>query len=120
MSRRGVLGSLRRDWNRALGRQRGKCRYGPSHESVRLAGDFWLGESSNSFGCSMAERDTCPVCYGRGVVDLTPEELAAEQADVASKVREKQCKPCHGVGTLPGAHWPWRHDHPGPVPLELL
>ena len=115
-----LTSSLRRDWNRALGRSRGKCRYGPNHESVRRVGDFWLGESSNHFGCSMAERDTCPVCNGRGEVELTPEELAALNADAANTEKTKPCLPCHGLGTIPGPHWPWRHEYPGPIPLELL
>lgn len=99
---------------------RGKCSYGPNHESVSLIGDAWLGESTNQFGCVMAPRDPCSACGGMGRIPLSPQELAAEQADAASTVRDKPCLPCTGLGTVPGPHWPWRHDHPGPLPTELL
>jgi hypothetical protein len=114
-----LRGALNRDWNQFLGRQRGKCRYGPSHESVRRAGDFWLGESTNMYACVMAPKELCPRCDGRGRIELTPEELALEQAS-QSNVRDKPCPPCEATGYIPGPHHPWRHDHPGPLPLELL
>lgn len=110
---------LHRDVNRILGRPRGKCRYN-NHESCSLSGDCWLGESTNLFGCVMAPRDPCSNCGGVGTVPLTAQELAAEQADAANTVREKRCEPCQGLGSVPGPHWPWRHDHPGPLPTELL
>jgi hypothetical protein len=111
--------ALNRDWNQFLGRDRAKCRFGPSHESVRRAGDFWLGESSNMFGCVMGPKQLCPRCEGLGRVPLTPEELAVEQAS-GSDVRDRPCAPCGATGLVLGPHHPWRHDHPGPLPLELL
>jgi hypothetical protein len=109
-----------RDWNRLLGHTRGKCSYGDNHESVSLIGDCWLGESTNLFGCVMAPRDPCSICQGLGTVPLDPAELEAEQANAASVVRDKPCGPCNGSGRVPGPHWPWGHDHPGPLPTELL
>lgn len=111
---------LNRDWSRFLGRTRAKCSYGPNHESVHRVGDYWLGESTNLFGCVMAPRDTCSICEGTGRVALSSQELAAEGADAASSARDKPCEVCTGLGTVPGAHWPWRHEHPGPLPTELL
>jgi hypothetical protein len=108
---------VRRDWNRFLGRERGKCSYGPNHESVRRVGDFWLGESTNDFACPLAPAAVCPKCKGACRVPLTSQELAL---DPESTVKDKQCEPCHGQGMVPGPHWPWRKDHPGSLPLELL
>lgn len=106
---------VRRDWNRFLGRERAKCRYGPNEQSVRRVGDFWLGESTNEFACHLAPATVCPKCEGVGRVPLTPQEL-----DPESTVKDKPCVPCEGRGTVPGPHWPWRCDHPGSLPLELL
>jgi hypothetical protein len=83
---------------------RAKCRYGPSHESVTLVDGEWRGEDSNDFGCVMAPSDPCPVCDG---VDLS-------KTDEGFLVGAT-CPLCHGTGRVPGPHWPWRHDHPGPL-----
>lgn len=112
-----LTSSLRRDWNRALGRVRGKCSYGPNHESVRKVGDFWLGESTNDYACHLAPSQVCPGCEGRGAIPPSPEEVAMAGDNT---VTDSQCETCFGRGTVPGPHWPWRHEHPGALPLELL
>lgn len=99
---------------------RAKCRYGPSHESVRLVGDVWFGEDTADDACYLAEPDVCEVCAGLGRVPLSDEELAAESANAASTVRDKPCEPCQATGQVPGPHWPWRHDHPGPLPPRSM
>lgn len=112
-----LTSSLRRDWNRALGRERGKCRYGPNEQSVRKVGDFWLGESTNDFACSMAPAQVCPKCEGLGRVATN----YYDEGDDGSTTRQvKRCELCRGQCTVPGPHWPWRHEHPGSLPLELL
>lgn len=84
---------------------RAKCRYGPSHESVALVDGEWWGEDTRDFGCCMAPSDTCPVCDGAGGVE--PEE--------GEVLIGATCPLCLGSGEVPGPHWPWRHDHPGPL-----
>lgn len=112
-----LTSSLRRDWNRALGRVRGKCSYG-NHESVRKVGDFWLGESTNDYACHLAPSQVCPRCEGSGTIPPSPEEVAMVGANTTPA--DRQCETCTGRGSVPGPHWPWRHEHPGALPLELL
>lgn len=140
--RRGFMGGLNRDWNRFLGHTRGKCRYGPNHESCTRVGDFWRGESTNDFACDMAPSQICPKCEGAREIELAPDEAIVRQYDGPVQVwgdgvrrrdaldgtqnawgdgkRWVPCLVCEGQGTVPGPHWPWRHDHPGSLPLELL
>ena len=113
-----LMPGVRRDWNRFVGRTRGKCRWGPNEQSVRKVGDFWLGESTNDYACHLAPSQVCPRCEGRGLIPPTPEEVAMAGANTAPA--DRQCETCTGTGQVPGPHWPWRHDHPGALPLELL
>lgn len=71
-----------------------------------LVGDEWWGEDTNDYGCSMAPTDECPVCDGTG--DVAPEEPGEHLLGPG-------CPLCLGTGEVPGPHWPWRHDHPGPL-----
>lgn len=99
---------------------RGKCRYGPRHESVCLVGDEWLGEATYEYTCWLAPTDPCPTCDGTGRVELSPEEDGMERADVASRTRDKPCSSCHGQGYVPGPHWPYRWPQPPPLRRESL
>lgn len=101
---------------------RGKCRYGPSHESVALAGEEWIGESSGTAECDFAPQDTCTTCDGRGFHELRGQ--AAEQAALEGHpaemvggelVARRPCPPCAGLGQVPGPHWPWRWPQPPPL-----
>jgi len=94
---------------------RAKCSYGDNHESVRQVGDQWRGESSNSFDCDYAPQDMCSVCAGRGWTALSVAETETAQYDEDVAGGRRRCRPCRGSGYVPGAHWPWRHPHPGPV-----
>jgi hypothetical protein len=93
---------------------RGKCRY-DRHESVRLVGDEWWGESSHSAECALAPAEVCATCSGSGQVPLTPAEEAAYDGQEAHKPAGKPCPPCMGKGFVPGPHWPYRHPKPPPL-----
>jgi hypothetical protein len=131
---RTLMGSIRT--GKWWGGVRGKCRYGPSHESVSLIGDQWQGESTGSFYCDLAPQDVCESCGGAGEVEVTAEEAALLQFDGPEAYwgdgdrsghtsgrtdawgdgkKYIPCPPCRGRGYVPGAHHPWRHPHPGPV-----
>jgi hypothetical protein len=104
---------------------RGKCGYWEPklrHESVRLTGGEWFGESSRGRECPYAPQDQCPTCQGRGFHELRGP--AAEQAALdglpvemsgGEKVARKPCPPCRGSGYVPGPHWPYRFPQPPPL-----
>jgi hypothetical protein len=98
---------------------RGKCRYGPSHESVRDVGGEWWGESSRDNACPYAPMDQCSPCAGQGRIKLTAAEQAAAQYDgPAEHAGYRICPACRGVGLVPGPHWPWRWPKPPPLRPE--
>jgi hypothetical protein len=102
--------------------ERGKCRYGPRHESVRMTDGEWWGESSGHYECELAPPDPCQLCQGRGFHEVRG--AAAEQAEIdghptemhaGEKIARKPCPPCRGSGWQPGPHWPYRHEQPPPL-----
>lgn len=96
---------------------RGKCRY-DRHESVRLVGGEWWGESSRSAECAWAPEDVCPICDGRGYVEIPLAEAQLSQYDGpedAERARRKLCQPCGTTGFVPGPHWPYRFPQPPPL-----
>lgn len=96
---------------------RGKCSYGDNHESVRLVGGQWKGETWDSFDCDHAPRDVCPICKGEGSREVSAAEAELLTYDGTEAVQDgrKPCEECEASGWVPGPHWPWRHPHPGPV-----
>lgn len=96
---------------------RAKCRYGPSHESVRLVDGQWWGEDCRDFECSLAPQDTCPVCDGAGAIMLTGAEAELARFDGA-RPTGRPCPPCDGTGYVPGPHWPWRYEQPPPLRVK--
>jgi hypothetical protein len=98
---------------------RGKCRYGPSHESVRDNGGEWWGESSRDVACPYAPEDPCGPCGGTGYRELTEGEARLAQYDgLPEAPLKRRCPVCRGLGLVPGPHWPWRHPQPPPLRLE--
>jgi len=98
---------------------RAKCRYGPSHESVRDNGGEWWGEDTRDVACPYAPEDPCTPCGGAGRFALTPAEQAAAQYEApAGQAGFRVCPVCEGLGRVPGPHWPWRHPKPPPLKLE--
>jgi hypothetical protein len=99
---------------------RGKCRY-DRHESVRMVDGQWWGESSRGFECFLAPQDPCPVCDGKGYIEIQLSEAELAQfdgpADAAAATRQS-CGPCGGGGYVPGPHWPYRHDCPPPLKIR--
>lgn len=102
---------------------RGKCGYwetGLRHESVRLVRGQWFGEDSRSYECPFAPPDQCPVCKGRGEIELSPSEaeLARYDGTEMNWRKAKRCMPCGGTGYVPGPHWPYRFPQPPPLRVE--
>lgn len=96
---------------------RGKCRY-DRHESVRLVGGEWWGESSRGAECAYAPEDICPICDGRGYTEIPLTEAQLSQYDEAAdaeRARRKLCQPCGTTGFVPGPHWPYRFPQPPPL-----
>lgn len=101
---------------------RGKCRYGPRHESVRLVDGEWWGEDSRGPECPLAPETQCPVCDGRGEVELSPSEAQLAQYDGtqnAERLKKKPCLPCRGSGYVSGPHWPYRFPEPPPLRVRV-
>jgi hypothetical protein len=96
---------------------RGKCRYGPRHESVQLVDGEWLGEDSYSYECALAPEQQCTVCAGAGEIELSAAEAQLAQYDEAqgATTRKKPCLPCRGLGYVAGPHWPFRFPEPPPL-----
>lgn len=104
---------------------RAKCRGdeagGDKHESVRLVGGQWLGESTGSFECPFADPDPCPRCGTLGYRELSVAESQAAQYDGVTVVHGRarvQCPVCTGLGHVPGPHWPYRWPKPPPLRME--
>ena len=97
---------------------RGKCSFGDNHESVRKVDGQWWGESSHSFDCSAnPKKDVCPACHTTGQVEIPLAERVYDGTEGGETHRP--CKLCNASGFVPGPHWPWRHDYPGPVKRSL-
>jgi hypothetical protein len=93
---------------------RGKCRYGPNHESVRDNGGEWWGESTRDVACPYAPEDPCRACGTTGFVEMSKAEAELAQYDGG----RRPCTPCGGTGYVPGPHWPWRWPKPPPLKWE--
>lgn len=98
---------------------RAKCRYGPSHESVRDVCGEWQGETTNDTACPYAPEDPCRKCGTTGFVELSATEAELAQYDGQGPGRGRRpCTPCGGTGYVPGPHWPWRWPKPPPLRIE--
>lgn len=99
---------------------RGKCRYGPRHESVRLVNGEWWGEDSRGPECPLAPSQQCPVCDGAGEVELSPTDAQLAQYDGTEQAwnTRRKCEPCGGNGYVDGPHWPYRFPEPPPLRIK--